>query len=366
MGEQAERLRQRPARARVGRIALVKDRDRRFVVRRLEIEEERRELRPGQQRLVHERLGRERAHEEGLELRAGSGDPSLDGAPRDIQRALPRRRIAPAVGRRGDDDLPDRRAGGPSRGSEDPGIDRHVAPPEDRHAFAREHLLDEGRRAPQGAVVAGQEQRADRERLAGPEREAKPPGLPVEQAVRDLGEHSRAVSRIVGGGRPPVRHARQRLERQREDLVRALARRARHESDPAGVLLPPGVEVRRAAVSPARPVAFAHALSSTEAEKEGPLGWERAGGLVQSSARYAARSLPDGERGFAIVTTAGFRRLITSRPPKSIVRRQPVRVNYAVSSINIPRLNIRCRCIASRGNQTGSVPRRDGEAVTSR
>src|SRR5204862_6771265 len=55
VGEQPERLRQRPARAGGGRGALVEDRARRPVVRRLEVGEECGKLRPGEQRLVDER-----------------------------------------------------------------------------------------------------------------------------------------------------------------------------------------------------------------------------------------------------------------------------------------------------------------------
>src|SRR5439155_7992469 len=200
-----------------------------------------------------------------------------------------------------------------------------VAPHADRRALTREHLLDDGRCALDGAVFAGQEERADPERLPALEPQAETPGLAVEEAVRDLGQHPGAVARVVGGGRSAVRHAGQRLERKREDLVRALARRSRHESDPAGVLLPPGVEVRSATVSPARPVPLGHALSSPEGQKERPAPWGAGRGFIQCLHVYAARSLPWGKHaGLRFALTIGLRRTITWTPPKSMKPGQPI------------------------------------------
>src|SRR5437870_12772416 len=93
-----ERLGQRPARAGVGRVALMEHRDRRFVVRRLQVGEERRKLCAREQRLVDQRTARERAHEERLYLGTRIGDAPLDRAAGDVQRALPRGRIGAPVG----------------------------------------------------------------------------------------------------------------------------------------------------------------------------------------------------------------------------------------------------------------------------
>src|SRR5439155_11788943 len=109
VGEHTERLGERPARRRVRRVALVKDRKRRLVVRGREVGEEAGELRAGEERFVHERAAREGTHEERLE--AGPpprvGDAALDGTAREIERAFPRRVVLASTVRRVEDGLPD-------------------------------------------------------------------------------------------------------------------------------------------------------------------------------------------------------------------------------------------------------------------
>ncbi len=272
VGEQPERLRQRPARAGVGRVALVEDRDRRLVVRRPQVGEESGELRPREQRLVHERAAGERAHEERLELGSGLGDAPFDRAACEVERPLPGGRVgAPAVRGCGDDALPDGGAGDPCAGAEHVAVDGDIAPAEDREARFPQHRLDDGSGASQRSVVGRQEEGAEGEGLAGLEREPAARPIAVEQPGGNLREHAGAVARAVGRGGATVGHAGQGLERQGEDVGAALARGPRHEPHTAGVLFAPGVEIRRAAVGPPRSVAVGHACSSLDDQKEGPL-----------------------------------------------------------------------------------------------
>src|SRR2546427_449055 len=81
VGEEAERLRQRPAGARVGGVALVKDRERRLVVGRPQVREEGPEFGAREQRLVNQGAAREGAHEAWLEPPPSPPAPPLLRAP---------------------------------------------------------------------------------------------------------------------------------------------------------------------------------------------------------------------------------------------------------------------------------------------
>ena len=261
VGEQMERLGQRPARAGVGRVALMEHRDRRFVVRRLQVGEERRKLCAREQRLVDQRTARERAHEERLYLGTRIGDAPLDRAAGDVQRALPRGRIGAPVGGGGDDRLPDGGTGGPRAVAEHRGVDGDVAPSEDGETPLSQHRVDDRDGASQRGVLRGEEEDPDRERLVGLERQPAAGCVAVEQLGGNLREEARTVARVVGRGGTAVGHPGERLECMREDLGGALARRPSHEADAARILLPPGVQVRRAAVGPVRSPAVRHRCS---------------------------------------------------------------------------------------------------------
>src|SRR2546425_13349773 len=88
-----------PAGARVGGVALVKDRERRLVVGRPQVREEGPELGAREQRLINQGAAREGAHEPGLEPSPRAppclADPALGGAASEVERALPRVRVAP-------------------------------------------------------------------------------------------------------------------------------------------------------------------------------------------------------------------------------------------------------------------------------
>ncbi len=157
VGEYAERLDERPTRRRVRRVALVEDRERRLVVRGLEVGKEAGELGAREQRLVYERAARERAHEERLEG-PRVGDAAFDRPAREIERAFPRRVVVASAVRRGDDCLPDGGTGGAGTGAEDVQVHGHVAPPEHREALAAQHFLDDGGGAAEGVVLARQEE----------------------------------------------------------------------------------------------------------------------------------------------------------------------------------------------------------------
>ena len=91
--QQPERLGQRPARQRVGRVALVEDRDRALVLRIAEVGEEGGELGPGEQGFVDDG-----AAGEGAGVEAGQVSllrPALHLSSREVQRPLPRLLVAP-------------------------------------------------------------------------------------------------------------------------------------------------------------------------------------------------------------------------------------------------------------------------------
>src|SRR6185437_358963 len=157
----------------------------------------------------------------------------------------------------------------------------HVAPSEHREVLAAEHLLDDGGGAAECVVLAREEEGADGERLAGRERQSVTRRLAVEQRGGDLGEQTRPVARAVRGRGATMGHPGQRLQREARDVGGALSGRARDEPYAAGIVLPPGVQVPRAAVGPTRSVGCGHScLLVTPGQQNGPLDWERAGGLL--------------------------------------------------------------------------------------
>ena len=230
VGEQAERLGQRPAGQRVGRIALVKDRHRGFEQRRAQIRVKRRQLRADEERLVDDGAAGERAHEKRREIaRCGA---ALDDAAREVQAALPRGRIERA-GRRSDEQLANGRLAGAGERAEHGRVDRHDAPTEHGHAEAGERLFDDLDGAAEGRARRRQEEHAERDALT--RRHA-------EQLVRDLGEDAGAVAGVVVRSGAAVGESRHGRQRHRQDVVTADAVGARGKADPAGVALAPGIE----------------------------------------------------------------------------------------------------------------------------
>ncbi len=117
--------------------------------------------------------------------------------------------------------------------------------------------------AAERVMLAREEEGADGERLAGRKRQAVSRRFAVEQRGGDLGEQARAVARAVGGRGAAMGHPSQRLQREASDIGGALSGCARHEPYAAGIVLPPGVQVRRAAVGPTRSVGCGHRVSSS-------------------------------------------------------------------------------------------------------
>ena len=172
-----------------------------------------------------------------------------------MQRPLPRGLVGPAAaGRGGNQRLAQGGAGGAGRGTEHGRVDRHFPPAEDGETVLPQHVLDDRRGARQRAWLAREEERAQRERLSGLEVDPELRRFLIEEAVGDLREQAGAVARGVGGRGTAVGHAGDGLQRQREHAVGRLARRPRHETHAAGVVLPPGVESARALARLVRPV----------------------------------------------------------------------------------------------------------------
>src|SRR5438445_6031005 len=71
------------------------------------------------------------------------------------------------------------------------------------------------------------------------------------------------VARAVRGRGAAVGDPGQRLQREARDIGGAVSGGARYEPDAAGIVLPPGVEVPRAAVGPTRSVGCGHRVSSS-------------------------------------------------------------------------------------------------------
>src|SRR5437667_306679 len=157
---------------------------------------------------------------------------ALDHAAREVEPALPRRRIQRARWR-SNEQLANRRLAGTGERAEYGRVDRHDAPAEHRHAEADQRLLDELDGAVEGRAWGRQKEHAERDALAGSD---------TQQFVWDLREDAGAVARVVVRGGAAVRESRDGRERHAEDVGAALPARARDESDPAGVALTPGVQ----------------------------------------------------------------------------------------------------------------------------
>ncbi len=203
------------------------------------------------------------------------------------------------------------------RGAERCRVEGHVAPAEEGDAVRGKNLLDQAGRAGQPIRVAWEEEGADAEGSSGLEPEPKPVGVAEEQPVRNLGQQSSAVARIVGRGRAAVGHPGHRLERHGDDLVRARTRGPRDEAGAAGVPLPIGIELgaggrgvpvggRGTGTGRMDPLprvghgtsvlsgAFSRPERPAPRQQKTRSCWERAG--LVTCARYFTRSLPRSGR----------------------------------------------------------------------
>ena len=244
--EEVERLRERPARERVRRVALVEDGDARRVVGVLEIRVEGLQLGAREERLVDERPMREGHHPEAVEP-LGAGPTRRDAA-REVEPALPL--VGVRVRGRGQERVDDGRPRRLRPVPEPARPDRHVAPARERQALVRERLLDERGRLRLGA--SREEERPDADRRAARQEEAPPRRLAAEDRLGDARQDPGAVARPVAAGGAAVGHAGEAAEREAQDAVRGLAR-VRHEADAAGVVLAVRISTRVDPVRPAPP-----------------------------------------------------------------------------------------------------------------
>src|SRR5207237_9292169 len=95
--QQPERLGQRPAGRRIGRVALMEYGQCRLEVRRLQVGEERAELGPGEQGLINDGAPRQAADEERLEPGPRLGHSGIARLARELGRPLPRGGVATPV-----------------------------------------------------------------------------------------------------------------------------------------------------------------------------------------------------------------------------------------------------------------------------
>ena len=226
VGDEAERVRQRPARERVGREARVDDRQRAGEALVAQVGVEARQLGGAQHPLEHHRARREARERDRV------AQPALGAAPDAVQ--APLERVLVGLGRP-DQQLADDRHGRQRARARDARVDRHVAPAEHALAAVGHQPLDHGL-GRQPAILLAREH-ADRDRVAAGlgQRETE---LRAQERVRDLGQDARAVAglgvRALGA---TMLEVVERLDRARDRLVRRAAVEPRQTGDAAPVVL---------------------------------------------------------------------------------------------------------------------------------
>src|SRR5262249_20676494 len=121
-------------------------------------------------------------------------------------------------------------------------VGRHLAPAQQRHALALDHLrIDVADHLPP-VGIAWHEQRADRVLAGLGQRESKPRRLPGEELVRDLHQDAGAVARArIGADRAAMLEIAEDGEGVLDQLVRLAALDVGDEADPAGILFERGI-----------------------------------------------------------------------------------------------------------------------------
>ena len=234
VGDVAVRVRELPARERVGREARVDERERGLGPRVLQVGVVAEQLRGGEHALVDDRAARERRHHE---VRAGG---ELGHAADHVELALERVLVVQALRRgRGDHELLDVGREVVGGDADVVLVDRHVAPADDALALgldgARQQRLELG--AP--LVVLGQE--ADGHAVAARGREVVADET-TQQLIGELEQDPGAVAGVgVGARGPAVLEVLQRDDRALHRLVARLAAEARDHGDATGVVLIAGV-----------------------------------------------------------------------------------------------------------------------------
>ncbi len=231
--DEPERVRERPARERVGREPRVHDAEGRGDPLVTQVGEELVELIGGEHPLVGQGPRRERREVDvGLLLGPAAqaeGDPLERHAGQPLARA-------------GHEQLRELRHHAERGGAEAARLGGDLAPPEDREPLLGGDLLDLGPGLGHRLVVAGQEGRADGVRAGGRELE---PGLHcdgAQEGVGDLHQDAGAVTGVgLGARRTPVLEVAQRGQGLRHDVVAGLPGQGGHEGDAARVVLVPRV-----------------------------------------------------------------------------------------------------------------------------
>ncbi len=242
------RVREFPARERVGAEPRVEQRQRALGERVVEVGEVLAHLRRREHALVGELSRGERRHVEVLRVvDAALADRRLEALADHVELALEGGAIG-HVGPRRDEHVVHPRLHGAGRLAEAPVVGRHAAPAEQRLALLphdhRENQLGQGRRLRVGraehqahGVPSGGRQRGQRRAILGRHDPALD-ALALEQAVRNLDQDARAVARIgFGARRAAVLHALERPEPAIDDVVRGRPAQMRKKADATGVVL---------------------------------------------------------------------------------------------------------------------------------
>ena len=232
VGEHPERLRKRPGRPGVGRIALVKNGKARDEALVLQIGVEHRELFGEEQPLVDHRPAGQGADVEAVDVLGQH--LLLDPAPDDEQLAL-ELGIADAFGI-AENDLLDLGPGRDRLIADHGRVDRHLAPAQDRVPETQHLGLDDRPAALlAGEVGARQEYHADRDAAVGVLAAAD---LLAQEVLRDLEVDPGAVAGLaVGVDRTAMPDRAQRVDRGRDHAAARLTVDRGDEADPAGGML---------------------------------------------------------------------------------------------------------------------------------
>jgi hypothetical protein len=237
MRDHAIGMRQRPGRERVGREALMHQRQRRLEARIAQILEIIAELGRQQHALVDSRPRRQRHGIEALRARVLELiDGIRDDLTQDEQLAL-EFVLARHVGALADEDLAMRRLGRDDALAEAGIVDRHVAPAEESLALCHDHALDDRLDELAPFWIHRQEQAADGVFARRRQAEAVLPRFLGKETVRNLHQHAAAVARLrVGADRAAMIEIEQDVQSHLDDLVRLLVVHVGDETDAAGVV----------------------------------------------------------------------------------------------------------------------------------
>ncbi len=221
------RVRELPARERVGGVARVDEGERALDPLVGEVEVEALELRRREHALVDERPGGEARDDE-----VGAG-LLLGQAPDHVELALERVLVEARGGR--DDDLADPRHRGRCGRSGRGRVDRDVAPPDDALPLLCDDPFDQRLDRGPPLVLGREEAGAD---AVGARRRERRAELAAEEGVRELEQHPGSVAGVgVGPRGAAVLEVLERGQGAAQRLVRGGSVESGHEGDPARVVL---------------------------------------------------------------------------------------------------------------------------------